>query len=405
MNILSGIFYYISNIGVDNDNTVLLNKRIKTINKSALLGLLIQNSHIIFNIIIGNYFLAIMNFVSSTIFYFVWLFNYTRKYNLSIFLLLGVLPIGLIPFNYLLGDVGSENLLFSLIILSYYIFEENKKRILVTIFISIIYICIKILLNEEIGYYLFPELTSWFYYANIFYSLLSLALISDIYTRENQIHLDVLQVMNKSLSDQNVFINNLMKELNHRVKNNLQMVSSLFSLQAKKTENKEIKQELQDARDRVITIAMVHRKLYTTNSEMSIEIKGYISDLCSYLLQSCGKNDLEIMAYDLDNIELVVEDAVHIGLIINELMTNSIKYGLSNKHKKIEITLKKEENNRVLLTLQDSGIGFPKGMKIDGSDSFGYFLISAIIEQHDGEFKYFNRNGAYVEISLEMELQ
>lgn len=397
------LFRKISNIGVSSGNSSSLNKKIKILNKSSLLGLVIQNSHIAFNLIIGNYFLVGMNLSASIVFYLVWLFNYWGKYSLSIYIMLVVLPIGLIPFSVMLGDVGSENFLFSLIIMAFYILEEKKSKIITIIFISVLFVTIKVLLNERIGYYMYPELTAWFFYGNVIFSIVSITLISNVYTIENRLHVSELSVLNKSLREQNTFINNLLKELNHRVKNNLQMISSLFNLQANKTENKEVKHELQDARDRIITIAMVHSKLYSSNSIMNVEISGYVVDLCNYLLQAFGKDGNSRIKYDIEEIDLAIEDAVHIGLIINELITNSIKYGLSKNDGIIDISLKKQSKNKILLGIADNGNGFPEGMKINESVSFGYFLIDAIIEQHEGNLSFYNKEGASIEILLEMD--
>lgn len=401
---LVSLFRKISNIGVSSKNPLVVNKRIKILNKTALLGLLMQNTHVAFNLFIENYFLAFLNLSASSALYLVWLFNYLGKYKLPTYIMLIILPLGLLPFNIILGSVGSENFLFSLIVLAFYVFDKNRERLFSIIYISFIFFAIKIILNEGIGYYMFPELESTFFYINIFYSMFSIALISDVYTRENQEHVDELNVLNESLTNQNTFINNLLKELNHRVKNNLQMVSSLFNLQANKTENAELKHELRDARDRIITIAMVHRKLYTTNSALNVELKGYISDLGTYLLQSSGINAKSIIHYQIDEIELAIEDAVHVGLIINELLTNSIKYGLSEGKGIIGIELKKLSNDSISLNISDNGKGFPQGMKIDETVSFGYFLIDAIIEQHDGSLKFYNDKGANIDIILEMEI-
>jgi len=398
------LFHKISNIGVHSKNPLVVNKRIKILNKTALLGLLMQNTHVVYNLFIENYFLALLNLSASSALYLVWLFNYLGKYKFPIYIMLIILPIGLLPFNIILGSVGSENFLFSLIVLAFYVFDKNKERLFSIVYIAFIFFAIKIILNEGIGYYMYPELESNFFYINIFYSMFSITLISDVYTRENQEHVDELNVLNESLTNQNTFINNLLKELNHRVKNNLQMVSSLFNLQANKTENTELKYELRDARDRIITIAMVHRKLYTTNSALNVELKGYITDLGSYLLQSSGINSKSIIHYNIDEIELTIEDAVHVGLIINELFTNSIKYGLSEGEGTISIELKKLGNDTISLNISDDGEGFPLGMKIDETVSFGYFLIEAIIEQHEGSLKYYNDNGANIDIVLEMEI-
>ena len=396
--IIVSLFNQISSIGINASNSDTLNRKIKTINKTALLGVVVQNFHIIFNLIVGVYDLSIMNFLFSGLFYSIWILNHYRIYRIPAMFLTVVLPASLLPFNYLFGNMGSENLFFSLFILGYYIYDNVKYRVFISLFITILFFISKVIIHEHIGLFLYQEYVSSYYFANMFFSMLSLALVTDIYTKDHQYHVKQVLSINKSLSERNAFINNLMKELNHRVKNNLQLVSSLFRLQANKSNDVALKQELHDARDRVIAIAMVHRKLYTSNTDIEVSIYDYIIDMCNYLLQSVGKNNNEIIKYDIDEIHLEIEDAVHVGLILNELVTNAVKYGMDNKNQQISISLLLQEQNIIQLTVSDSGNGFPYDFLSKKRESFGYFLIDAIVEQYDGKLECFNNNGANIEI-------
>lgn len=391
----------ISNFGVDVSLSDDENKKIRIINNSSLVGITVLFIHIIFNLANGTYLIALSDFVASQLFFLVTFFNWKAKYNTAQLVLFIVFPIGLLPFNLVLGNVGSENFLFTMIILAFYLLEKTRRRIFISAYYACTYIAIKLILHTRLSMELFPELESYFYWFNITVSFVSITLVSSVYSRENKAHLLLLKKQNKELNCQNSFINELLKELNHRVKNNLQIISGLFNLQRYNTDNKELINGLSDARNRVVSISLLHQKLYVNNTHTTkVLINGYLFDLCNFIIQASGLEDstgIEIIA---DDIYLSIEDSVHVGLIVNEAITNSVKYAFNGGgQQKIMVELK-VKNDFAYLKVSDNGKGFPDDFKTDDGKQFGLFLIRTIAENNDGEVEFYNNKGATVDVKL-----
>jgi two-component sensor histidine kinase len=395
------LLHKIGNLGVSGQKNEDKNKKTRIINYTSLFSVIAFNIHFIFNIIYGTYLVGFADFLGSQVFVLILFLNYKRKYNLVRFLLFIVFPLGLIPFNFVLGEVGSENFLFSMIILAFYILDKAIYRYFISIIYALIYLFIRLILNLDFSLELYPEIQAYFYWYNIIISFLALALISMVYTRENKNHLLLLKTQNNNLNQQNLYINKLLKELNHRVKNNLQIVSGLFNLQRYNTDNEQVNNALTDARNRILTIALLHKKLYQENTNSTqVAVKDYISDLCVFLLQSSGIEDDTDLELIVDKVKISIEDCVHLGLIINEAITNSIKYGFKHKKaKKIKVEYYQKEEFADI-RISDNGVGFSENFIPDANKQFGIFLMKTLAENNEGEIKFYNKNGAVVDIKL-----
>ena len=190
----------------------------------------------------------------------------------------------------------------------------------------------------------------------------------------------------------------LIKEIHHRVKNNLQVVSSLLFLQSKQITDDAAKSMFQDSRDRIKSIALVHEKMYRSESFSQVNFGEYIRSLSHSLYQvhhvDPGKVDFFL---DLDDVPLSMEQAIPCGLIVNELISNALKYAFPKsvtKAKKIEVKIKAKENGIVELIVRDNGVGLPKEFDIHKTDSLGLKLVATLAEnQLDGELKLNRRYG------------
>jgi two-component sensor histidine kinase len=174
----------------------------------------------------------------------------------------------------------------------------------------------------------------------------------------------------------------MMKELHHRVKNNLQIVSSLLSLQTYKVQDEEAVLVLKESQQRVQAMSFIHQRLYKTESLTAVNMKEYLTDLAESLVSSYGYNrddfDLHI---SVDKEMIDIDKALPIGLIINELVTNSLKYAYGNTHRpSLHITLREEEA-KLVCTIQDNGIGIDEQEWKQKKNSFGKQLITALCKQ------------------------
>ncbi|TLP76739.1 sensor histidine kinase [Maribacter sp. ACAM166] len=181
---------------------------------------------------------------------------------------------------------------------------------------------------------------------------------------------------------------NLLKEVHHRVKNNLQTVSSLLSLQSRNINNGPMKGLLKGTQNRVIAMAMVHEMLYKRNDMSYIEYKSYVQDLSAYLIQSIKGIDNNVdLKIDIPEIKLGIDTAIPLGLLINEALTNALKYGIEGDEEgEIHIILHKdsENNNCYILEIGDNGIGFPETVNYKNTKSLGLKLIHNLTRQLRG---------------------
>ncbi|MEQ8219668.1 MAG: histidine kinase dimerization/phosphoacceptor domain -containing protein [Arenibacter sp.] len=189
---------------------------------------------------------------------------------------------------------------------------------------------------------------------------------------------------NKLLQQQNQEKEFLIKEIHHRVKNNLEVVSSLLSLQSTHIEDKKIKENMHQIQNRIQSMSMIHQNLYQGKNLGSIEMKNYFKILGDYVLQSFGAGQKIVMVYDMEEIELNVDIATPIGLIVNELITNSLKYAFPNSLNGVITISLVQKPAHLELTVTDNGIGIIKGNQTHGT-GFGTQLISLLTKQLDGK--------------------
>ena len=198
---------------------------------------------------------------------------------------------------------------------------------------------------------------------------------------------------NKLLENQNREKEFLLKEIHHRVKNNLEIVSSLLALQSAQIDSEKVKDAMLKSQHRVHSMSMIHQKLYQEKSLSSIKMKGYFEDLAKYVIDVFDAEQRVEVDCSMDELELDVDTAIPIGLIVNELFTNSMKYAFpDNKKGNISISLKKE-GDYLYLNVSDNGIGKNNDNEQQGT-GFGTQLIELLTKQLDGKMKLQVANGS-----------
>ncbi len=192
----------------------------------------------------------------------------------------------------------------------------------------------------------------------------------------------------------------LLKEIHHRVKNNLQVISSLFRLQSFYIKDKDALSAFLESQDRVKSMALVHEKLYLSQNFSQINFSQYIHDLIRSILSSYRFNSNSIdFEINVNDVELNVDTAVNLGLILNELISNIFKHafpdGVGSDGEKCRLTISlKTENGSYMLVVKDNGIGFRENFDISDSETLGLQLVTSLVEQQKGEIKFFNDKGA-----------
>lgn len=180
----------------------------------------------------------------------------------------------------------------------------------------------------------------------------------------------------------------MMKELHHRVKNNLQIVSSLLSLQSYKTDDEKTVSIFRESQQRVQAMSLIHQRLYNTGNIMTVDMKEYITDLAETLMTSFGfHRDNFNLLVEISKDKLDVDKALPIGLILNEIITNAMKYAYEEVQSPLLRISLKEDDLHLLLEIEDNGKGLDIDLWKKGNHSFGKQLIAALSTQLRAEQK------------------
>ncbi|WP_316800486.1 sensor histidine kinase [Pedobacter frigidisoli] len=194
----------------------------------------------------------------------------------------------------------------------------------------------------------------------------------------------------------------LLKEVHHRVKNNLQLTMSLLNSQSYYLEDLAAIEAIKESQHRLKSIALIHQKLYQTDTVATINIRPYVVELVEYLQESLTGNKKINFEIEMVNLELDISKAVPLGLIINEAITNIFKYAFPFvQFGKIEISLKEIEPNRYHLLIKDNGIGLPPDFDPERSHTLGLTLMMGLATQIDGLFRMENENGVLISLTFE----
>jgi PAS domain S-box-containing protein len=202
------------------------------------------------------------------------------------------------------------------------------------------------------------------------------------------------------------------QEIHHRIKNNLQVISSLLDLQAekfrgkKKIEDSNVLEAFKESQDRVISMALIHEELHKGGKLDTLNISNYIEDLADNLLSTyrVGNNSIILDTDIEEDIFFDMDTAVPLGIIINELISNSLKHAFPNRNNgEIQIKLHREngeckikdsKSTTFTLSVADNGVGIPEDFDIEDIDSLGLQLVTTLVEQLDGELKLRKDNGS-----------
>jgi two-component sensor histidine kinase len=216
------------------------------------------------------------------------------------------------------------------------------------------------------------------------------------------------------------------QEIHHRIKNNLQVISSLLDLQADKFSNREcikdseVLEAFRESQNRVISMALIHEELYKGGEPDTLDLSAYLENLAENLFQTYkfGNTDINLKTDFEENLFFDMDNAVPLGIIVNELVTNSLKHAFTDRDNgEISIKLCRENNGECrndieeskneeckggsfILTVSDNGVGIPENIDFENLDSLGFQLIFSLIEQLDGEIELKGNNGTEFTITF-----
>ena len=197
----------------------------------------------------------------------------------------------------------------------------------------------------------------------------------------------------------------LLQEIHHRVKNNRNVVSSLLKLQANGMDDERLKEVLNESRNRIYAMSAVHESLHSSKNLSEIELKSYVDKISRTLIQTYSTNPANVkFNMDSEEIKIGINQASPIGLIINELISNSLKYAFPNEREgKIDVSMKKTDNE-LNLVIKDDGVGMPDDLDWKNSKSLGLKLVRTLVEnQLDGSIDMDSKNGTKFNIKFNIE--
>ncbi|MGB2727909.1 MAG: PAS domain S-box protein [Halobacteriota archaeon] len=198
----------------------------------------------------------------------------------------------------------------------------------------------------------------------------------------------------------------LLREIHHRVKNNLQVVSSLLNMQARAVKDKDAIDMLYESRNRINAMALIHAQLYESRNLSEINMKGFVDGLLRQLLPSYPVKDTKITPIvRVADYPFPISIAVPVGLIVNELLANALKHAFDNREEgKIEVILSASEKGEICLTVSDDGVGLPKGFDINKSETLGLHLVKILVEEQlEGKLEIVSKEGTTFNIEFKIE--
>jgi PAS domain S-box-containing protein len=194
----------------------------------------------------------------------------------------------------------------------------------------------------------------------------------------------------------------LLQEVHHRVKNNLQVISSLINMQVRQLNDASSRDALIECQTRVQAIALIHEKLYQSKDYSRVPFSDYARSLASNVFNAAGISPAAIrLDLDMEDLSLAVDKAIPCGLIVNELITNAVKHAFpGSRQGTVRVRLKKIASQAILLSVADDGIGLPPSFDMEKSDSLGMQLVTTLVEQLEGRLEVVGSVGTMFSVTF-----
>ncbi|KOY85855.1 hypothetical protein AD998_06605 [bacterium 336/3] len=191
----------------------------------------------------------------------------------------------------------------------------------------------------------------------------------------------------------------LLKEIHHRVKNNLQIISSLLNLQSRYIDDSKAIEAINESKERINAISLLHKEIYQTEALSIVNANTYFTNLSKNLQNTFDSDNSRQLILKIEELYLDIDVLIPLGLIANELVTNAFKYGINHNNSIIEFMLETIDN-QVSLTIKDNGQGFPNNFEPSKQNSLGVKLISLFAKKLNASVEYFNNSGACVQLKF-----
>ncbi|WP_080054042.1 tetratricopeptide repeat-containing sensor histidine kinase [Spirosoma aerolatum] len=191
----------------------------------------------------------------------------------------------------------------------------------------------------------------------------------------------------------------MLKEIHHRVKNNLQIISSMLNAQSDFLQDPKALMAIRDSQNRVQAMALIHQRLYQSENLAQVNMPEFVEEIVDYLIDSFTQQASVRAQFDVLPVQLDIALAIPIGLILNEAVTNSLKYAFPNKQPgRIAVVLRETTEQTYQLTISDNGVGLPAGLDIGRSDTLGMTMMRGLSQQIDGQLAIYQDHGVHIQL-------
>jgi len=194
----------------------------------------------------------------------------------------------------------------------------------------------------------------------------------------------------------------LLQEIHHRVKNNMHMINSLLTLQSRYVKDRLSLEIFRETKDRIRSLALIHERLHQSEDMGRVEFGDYIKGLTDHLFRShfLDLKDIKLKV-DIKEVYLDINTAIPCGLLVNELVSNSLKHAFPIRNRgEIKLALQRKNNEKYLMSVSDDGVGLPKDLDFRKTDSLGLQLVNMLVQQLGGEIQLIQKNGTHFKITF-----
>jgi two-component system, sensor histidine kinase PdtaS len=402
-------FTKLSLLGIKAEYDFQLKKEVRLINIFNICTFLVGLYYTILLLAMQQPYLAAYDFPLVIFAAFAILLNHLGKHNSATYFTFLFLPVVLLAVSSVYGRVAGEYYLIPFIVILAYLNKPIKILVLFLIVCIITFIISKhfeatVVPEASVGF-----LAEYFYYTNIIFSFVLLFLFIRLFIRQYESNRKEINDKNNELSEINTKLANknekiqiLIKEISHRTKNNLQLISSLISIQSEEIDSPENKAILDDIKARIFSIALVHKKLYLSKQTNQILLAEYVKELAETIINTFDSGADIDLKVESEEISVNIDDVVVLGIMLNELLSNAIEHGLVNTdNKEISLNISKISENKIKVLVYDSGEGISV-LNNPNNHKFGFSLVLNLVEQLNGEIYIYEDSGNYIEMSLKL---
>ena len=401
---LKKLWRFISRIGIQDHYDDKLVKRITLTNQFNFIAIFIVTLSGLQNILLDDLASGLMLESIGLICISGYFMNAAHHHKFATSFLMFTICSALFYFDSYAGTDSGTYLFYFLVILGIpFVFDFQTEKITMAVhtIIAFTYIVINVVTHHKLfeNTAISMEDRYQMFVFNIIFSAITVAFFMYVFVSSSlrEHHLYEQRINERKLAEQTIQQalhekEILLAELHHRVKNNMAIISSLFSFSIDTTLNEEAKVVLLESKNRIQSMALIHNKLYKSPDLSQVNFKDYVGELLNEISSSYPHmSKTVVIEKEISNIQLNVNKAVPCGLILNELLTNCYKHAFKNKESgAIEIKLS-PENENLKLFVKDNGVGLNSGY--ENKDSIGVSVIQALSEQLNGTYSYNNNNG------------